>query len=167
MDTKLMEKNVSIVNRLDKDMVTKLFYSFAVVLRYGLGCMFIWSALPKLRQPYVFLTSIYEYELVGPKLGMLAGMLIPWLELFIGICLIGGIFIGGALLATTMLMAFFTFAHATVIYRDLQISCGCFSSSDPEVISYSSLIRNCLLLLACIIAFLGFFSESLLRTSKR
>ncbi len=78
----------------------RLHSGFVLVARLALGCLFIYGSLPKIRQPYDFLSNVYGYELVGPKLGMLIAMVLPWLELFTGICLVGGIFISGALLAS-------------------------------------------------------------------
>ncbi|MHC4739886.1 MAG: MauE/DoxX family redox-associated membrane protein [Planctomycetota bacterium] len=62
-----------------------------------------------MRQPYDFLSSVYSYELVGPRLGMFVVMILPGLELLVGICLVGGIFIGGALLTSAAMAAMFTF----------------------------------------------------------
>ena len=50
---------------------------FLFLARLGIGCMFLWSSLPKIRQPYDFLSSVYSYELVGPKLGMFVAMTLP------------------------------------------------------------------------------------------
>lgn len=103
--------------------------------------------MPKIRQPYDFLSSVYNYELVGPKLGVLIAMTLPWLELLVGLCLLGGIFVSGALLTSIGMAAMFTFVLASALYRGLEISCGCFGVSDAEIISYSTLIHACLILL--------------------
>lgn len=132
----------------------RLFYTFTLIVRVGLGCLFLWSSLPKIRQPYDFLSSIYNYELVGPKLGMLTAMTLPWLELLVGICLVGGIFVGGALLSSVGMAAMFTFVLASALYHGLEISCDCFSSSDPGIISYSTLIRACVILLFSTITYI-------------
>lgn len=128
--------------------VRRVEYGLTVVLRLGLGCMFIWASLPKIRQPFDFLSNVYDYEMVGPKMGMLVAMVLPWLELLLGICLVGGIFLSGALLMGTGLMVIFTYGHASVLSRGLLISCGCFSASSPELIGYATLIRSCLILSA-------------------
>ena len=120
--------------------------------------MFIWSSLPKIRQPYDFLSSVYSYELVGPKLGMFVAMTLPWLELLVGICLIGGIFIDGALLASIAMTAMFTFVLGSALYHGLEITCGCFGASATEIIGYSTLIRACLILLASIAAYTIIFA---------
>jgi uncharacterized membrane protein YphA (DoxX/SURF4 family) len=133
----------------------KLFSSFTFVVRLGLGCLFLWSSLPKIRQPYDFLSDVYEYELVGPKLGMLTAMTLPWLELLVGVCLVGGIFVSGALLASIEMAAMFTFVLASALYRGLEISCGCFSASGGGIISYSTLIRAFVILLFSIAAYIS------------
>jgi hypothetical protein len=136
-------------------------------VRVGLGCLFLWGSLPKIRQPYDFLSSVYNYELVGPKLGMLTAMLLPWLELFVGLSLLGGIFVGGALLATIAMAAMFTFAIASALYRGLEISCGCFNPSDPAIISYSTLLRAALILIFSIAAYICLFIFRLAQHAHR
>jgi len=113
---------------------------FILVVRLTLGAMFISSSLPKIRLPYAFLSDVYGYELVGPKMGVLVAMTMPWLELFVGVCLVGGVFVGGALLASIAMGAMFTFVLASALYRRLDISCGCFSSGGGKI-SYVTLIR--------------------------
>jgi putative oxidoreductase len=130
----------------------KISDSFIYIVRVCIGCMFIYSSLPKIRQPYDFLSNIYSYELIGPRLGMFVAMTLPWLELFVGICLIAGIFIGGALLVSIALVSLFTFALASALYQGLNISCGCFGSAQNEIISAGTLSRAVLILILSISA---------------
>jgi uncharacterized membrane protein YphA (DoxX/SURF4 family) len=106
-----------------------------LVVRLGLGFLFIASSVPKIRQPYMFLGSVYGYEIVGPKMGVLVAMVLPWVELLAGVCLVGGVFVGGALLASTAMGVLFTYVLASALWRHLDISCGCFSSSAAGKIS--------------------------------
>lgn len=138
----------------NKPLRKRMPYIFTLVVRTALGCLFIWSSLPKIRQPYDFLSSVYSYELVGPKLGMVVAMTLPWLELLVGICLLGGIFVSGALLASAAMGAMFTFVLGSVLYRGLQISCGCFGISNAEIVNYSALVRACLILLFSLAAYI-------------
>jgi putative oxidoreductase len=131
----------------------RLFSAFVLIVRLGLGCIFIWSSVPKIRQPYDFLSSVYNYELAGPKLGMLVAITLPWVELLVGVCLVGGIFIGGALLVSVVMATMFTFALAFALYHGLQISCGCFGSSSTENISYATLVRACVILLLALLSY--------------
>jgi putative oxidoreductase len=133
----------------------RLQSGFTVAVRLSLGCMFLYSSLPKIRQPYDFLSSAYNYELVGPKLGLLVAMVLPWAELFVGICLIGGIFVNGALLVSISMGAIFSFAVASALQRGLNISCGCFSKSSTEQIGYITLIRSLVIMLISVVAYLS------------
>ncbi len=119
----------------------------AIVARLAIGCIFIASSIAKLRQPFDFLSSVYNYELVGPGIGVVVAMVLPWLELFVGICLVGGIFITGAFLASIAMYALFSVALVSALWRGLEISCGCLDPTDPTVISYWTAGRSISLLL--------------------
>lgn len=129
--------------------------TLVLLVRVGLGCMFIMSSLPKIRQPYDFLSSVYSYELVGPKMGVLVAMVLPWTELFVGICLLGGIFVSGALLVSIGMGVLFTFVLGAALYRGLDISCGCFSTGAAGKISYLTLLRAAVITLLSAGAYAG------------
>ena len=133
----------------------RLLSAFLFIIRVGLGCMFLYSSLPKIRQPYDFLGDVYNFEILGPKLGVLVAMTLPWAELLVGICLIGGIFVSGALLVSIAMGAMFSFVIASALYRGLNISCGCFSSSSAEQIGYITLIRALVIMLLSAAAYLS------------
>jgi uncharacterized membrane protein YphA (DoxX/SURF4 family) len=127
-----------------------------LVVRLGLGFVFIMSSVPKIQQPYQFLGSVYGYELVGPRMGVLVAMVLPWVELFAGVCLVGGVFVGGALLASVGMGVLFTFVLGSALYRHLDISCGCFSSNPGAgKISYITLIRAIVIMLVSAAAYAG------------
>jgi len=81
-------------------------------------------------------------------------MTLPWLELLVGICLIGGIFVSGAVLASIGMAAMFTFVLSSALYRGLSISCGCFGSGG-DLIGYSTVIRACVIMLLSLAAYVG------------
>lgn len=130
-----------------------VFQWLSVLARTVLGGIFIWGAIHKIKWPYLFLGNVYDYEIVGPQFGILIAMTLPWIELFVGVCLLGNILTKGAILIATGMMGLFVFLHAYVIYEGLSISCGCFSVSYADPVGYLSLFRNCLLLILCVICF--------------
>jgi hypothetical protein len=138
--------------KLNSTKSKRLLYLFAKSVQLLLGLLYLWSSASKIRQPYDFLGSVYNYELVGPKLGILIAITIPWLELLIGICLIGGIFIGGSLLVSIGLGIMFTVVLSSALYRDLEITCGCFGTT--EIIGYPTLIRALMILLVSLLAYI-------------
>jgi putative oxidoreductase len=120
------------------------------LLRWAVGIVLILSALPKLQAPQLFLAKIFEYELLGPTSGTILAMVIPLLELVLAACLLGGVYIEGALFLAVLLFGAFLTAESSAVWRGLEISCGCFSLdvSQQAKVSYVSLARTaCLLLL--------------------
>ncbi len=130
----------------------EILSGFGFIVRLILGCVFLAGALPKIHQPYDFLGDVYGYEIVGPKLGILVAMTMPWAELVVGICLLGSIFVGGALLVSFCMGAMFTFVLSWAIYHGLDISCGCFGSGSHQI-GYLTLIRAVLITVFSCIAF--------------
>ena len=151
--------------KIDRRIREWLFSGFSFVVTLGLGCLFLWSSLPKIHQPYDFLSSVYSYELVGPKLGMLLVITLPWLELLVGVCLVGRIFISGALLASIGMASMFTLVLSSALYRGLEISCGCFGAN-AGIITYSTLIRAFVILLASIAAYMCAVASSQFNVSE-
>jgi uncharacterized membrane protein YphA (DoxX/SURF4 family) len=137
---------------------------FTFVVRVALGCMFLYSALPKIRQPYDFLSTVYSYELVGPKLGLLVAMVLPWLELLVGICLLGGIFVSGALLASAGMAAMFAFVLGWALYQGMRISCGCFGGGSAPI-GYLTLLRAIGILLASLLTYAACIRSCYVRSS--
>jgi hypothetical protein len=113
----------------------------ALTIRVALGCLFVWSSLPKILLPHQFLGDVYAYRLAGPVLGMIVAMVLPWCELLTGICLLGGVFVSGALLTCMGLALMFLVAVSWALYQGLNISCGCFGASASVPIGSGTLIR--------------------------
>ena len=105
--------------KIDKNKTAALFF---YIIQVSIGCMFIYSSLPKIRHPYDFLFSVYSYELVGPKMGMFVAMTMPWAEVLVGICLVGGVFVSGSLLVSAGMGAMFTFVLGSALYHNLNIT---------------------------------------------
>jgi hypothetical protein len=120
-------------------------YSWSVILaltiRITLGCLFVWSSLPKVFLPHHFLGDVYAYRLAGPVLGMMVATVLPWCELLTGICLLGGLFVGGALLTCIGMAFMFLVAVSWALYQGLDISCGCFGASASIPIGTGTLVR--------------------------
>lgn len=119
---------------------------FAVlVAQVSLGVVFVASGSWKIYHPDEFLTSVSDYQLVGPKLAVLTASGLPWLELIIGLSLLMGLFPGGALITSSLLLSLFTLVQISALARGLQIGCGCFGPASAETVSYASISRTALL----------------------
>ena len=138
----------------------RLMQCVMLVLLVGVGLVFLLSSLLKLARPYDFLGNLYEYELVGPNIGILIAIILPWLELVVSLCLLGGILTRAASFMVTVLAAIFVFAQISVLHRGLKITCGCFGSPTVDPVNLITVGRTAALFL---LGAFGVFGSPLLR----
>jgi len=126
-----------------------------LIARLSIAGTFISAALPKIKAPTEFAVSIEGFELIHSPLVHWVALLLPWLELIIGIGLIVPMIrkVSGALIAGLLIL--FIGLHASAWQRGLDISCGCFGTDAEPTTNYSLLILRNLLLLAatCFVLF--------------
>jgi uncharacterized membrane protein YphA (DoxX/SURF4 family) len=97
-----------------------------LLLRLGLAALFIAFSIPKIREPDLFALSIFNYHML-PHWGVNAmAIVLPWLELFLGVALAIGLWRRASALVVSGLMVVFIAAFVTAKARGLNISCGCF-----------------------------------------
>ena len=58
----------------------------------------------------------------------LAALIIPWLELIIGIFLVLGVFLEGTTSITIVLLVFFIIILSQAVFRGIDVHCGCFKT---------------------------------------
>ena len=119
-----------------------------------LAAFWLRSGLAHLGNPYYFLSSIYMYEIVGPSVGPLVAMVVPVLQLVLAVCLVARQFVGGALFASSALLALFASVQGSAWARGLQIGCGCFGAVEQREVGGATLRTVTLLLALAITAFL-------------
>lgn len=108
--------------------------------KIAIGLIFMAAAMPKLYYPYEFLANIYSYELLGPTTGVLASLILPFLEVAIGVALLLNVGARGALVLATGLGALFVGVQSWALLQGLEISCGCFG--DGGTVNYTTLLRT-------------------------
>lgn len=116
--------------------------------------MFLVSGFYKIRQPYAFFDSIQAYRVLCPFLAISTAVVLPWLELTVGLALIAGVLIRGALFAIACLALAFVVLQVLAMGRGLEISCGCFAPSGGEHIGILTIARDLLITLSAGIGFL-------------
>ena len=102
------------------------------VLRLFLGAVFLYASYDKVLNPEAFAKAVYNYQILPDVAVNLAAIMLPWLELLLGVCLVVGVWLPGATLISTGLMAVFIGALAFNLMRGLDIHCGCFSTEATE-----------------------------------
>jgi uncharacterized membrane protein YphA (DoxX/SURF4 family) len=101
--------------------------------RIMLGIVFIYASYDKILHPAAFAKIIYNYQILPDELINLSAILLPWLELAIGSLLIIGIWLPGSVFVGNILLIIFFCAIMYNKARGLDISCGCFSTSQVAV----------------------------------
>lgn len=140
------------------------FESLALlVLRMAIGGLFAFSAWNKLYPapdpmlpsgPQQFALAMKSFELLPDHLVMLMAFAVPWCEAICAAFLIVGFWTrAGAFLLLTMIVSF-TLAVASVLARQMNITCGCFGSFHllcKGPISTCKIIENCVLMLPLLV----------------
>ncbi len=135
---------------------------FAV--RLILGALFIYSAVTKITDLDYFAKSLYNYRLLPEDSLNFFALIIPWLELIIGVLLIAGIYVRESALIGTVLMIVFIAAVAIAVARGLDIECGCFGTRDGSKVGILKIIEDVLILLGFV--WLSVFGSDFLALTK-
>jgi putative oxidoreductase len=120
-----------------------------LLLRIGLGAVFLYAGALKAGDPRAFAEAVAAYRLLPPQGNLIAASVLPWIEILAGLLLIIGIRARGAAAVTIILNVVFVAALASAAFRGLDIDCGCFrkgTGSSPGV----AILRDLLLLAAAV-----------------
>ena len=107
-------------------------YNFPLLARFILGVVFIYASLDKIADPVAFSSNIDNYHISPIAINNLVALILPWVELIIGLSLITGVFLDGATVLTIGLLVFFIFIITQAYMRGISLHCGCFKTAvDP------------------------------------
>lgn len=95
--------------------------------RILLGGVFLWASWSKILDPVAFAQAIANYQIVPASVGNLAALILPWVELVCGGCLILNRWTRGSAFLAAVLMLVFMGALGYNIIRGVDVSCGCFT----------------------------------------
>ena len=111
------------IKQLALNYASDLTHLFRIIV----GCMFIFASLDKIADPAQFSFAISNYHITPYFIDNLAALIIPWLEFFLGLNLILGIYIRGTTKLLIILLIFFIIILFQANIREINIDCGCFS----------------------------------------
>jgi uncharacterized membrane protein YphA (DoxX/SURF4 family) len=95
------------------------------VLRVALGALFIISSFAKLQHPDLFVDAVQNYHMLPAGLADLFGTVLPWVELFVGWCLVLGILPTFASAICILMTLTFVVGNVSSFFRDVGEACGC------------------------------------------
>jgi uncharacterized membrane protein YphA (DoxX/SURF4 family) len=100
--------------------------------RFILGGVFVYASFDKILHPAAFAEAVYNYQILPDKLINLTAIVLPCLELVLGIFLIINFWTSGAVVMCNLLLTTFIGALLFNMARGLNINCGCFSTTAVE-----------------------------------
>ena len=120
-------------------------YHFTRLVMAG---VFIYASIDKIIHPDLFAQAVYNYQVLPGYLVNLTALILPWLELILGCCLLINRWMPGASALAATLMTIFVGLTLFNLARGLDISCGCFSTTpDEDPITLLTLARDILFLI--------------------
>ena len=99
-----------------------------LICRITLGIIFIYASYEKILDPIGFSKNIHNYHVTPIAIENLAALIIPWLELIIGVFLIFGLFLEGTTSIIIALLVFFIIILSQAVFRGIDVHCGCFKT---------------------------------------
>lgn len=122
----------------------------SLILRLALGIILVYTGIVKSMDLAHTAQAIENYRLLPVEWVNLIAVLMPALEIIVGVCLIAGLLLDGALVITTGMFAAFLIAIVSALLRGLDIDCGCFGTDISSPITPLTVLRNTVLLLAVV-----------------
>jgi cation diffusion facilitator family transporter len=98
-------------------------------VRLVLGGIFIYASLDKIYHPAAFAQAIHNYQILPDYFINITAIVLPWIELVLGLLLLFGFWLPGAALLTNLLLITFFSAVVFNAARGLNVDCGCFGGS--------------------------------------
>ena len=132
--------------------MNKIFPYMDLLLRFIIGVVFIWACYSKILDPGNFSREIANYHAVPFGLENTVAIILPWLELFIGLGLIAGIKIKANSFLSGFLLIVFNLLVFQAMVRGLNIECGS-GLKEGQMVGYGKLFENYTLLFGCVFVF--------------
>ncbi len=95
--------------------------------RLLLGAVFIAASIDKMAHPAEFATIVSNYRILPARLINIVAIVLPWLEAVLGLFILCGWWLSGAIVLANLLLLVFFGALAQAVARGIDINCGCFS----------------------------------------
>lgn len=119
-----------------------------LLLRWGIGGIFVFASVHKIIYPDQFAAIIKGYQLFPLVTIHPLAVFVPFLELLCGLALIVGVFPRGAITIINIMLLMFIVAISINLLRGHEFDCGCFSFAQNAAASVVHLLIRDLICLA-------------------
>lgn len=114
--------------------------------RLALGLLFLYAGGTKVVDLDGFAGTIASYQLLPYAWNYLVAAILPFIELLAGTLLLFNAQVRPASLVLGLLNLIFIVALVSLIWRGLEIDCGCFGSSGQATTPQEALVRDLVLM---------------------
>ncbi|MCK0113823.1 DoxX family membrane protein [Ornithinimicrobium sp. F0845] len=125
---------------------TRVADLIGLVCRLALGGVLLAAGLLKVGDPVGSIQSVVAYRLFDYRIAEMIGLMLPVVEIAVGLLLVLGLFTRWTALIGAVLMLAFIAGIASAWARGLAIDCGCFGTGgpvDPSETAYlSEILRD-------------------------
>ena len=132
-----------------RENMNKIYPYIDVLIRFIIGAIFIWASYDKIIDPGKFAREISNYRIVPFGLENTIAITLPWIELFIGLGLIAGLYINANSFIAGVLLLLFNILVFQAMVRGFNIECGC-GLKEGQMVGYGKLFENFLLFAGCV-----------------
>jgi uncharacterized membrane protein YphA (DoxX/SURF4 family) len=134
-------------------MKKKAKHYFLLALRVGLGLVFVYAGILKIRDPVAFAGSVAAYKLLPYSINYLVAATLPWIEAACGLFLIIGYKVRASAGIIAAMNILFIVLLTSTIMRGLDIDCGCFRQGGEKTSAWIAILRDILFLAVALILF--------------
>lgn len=113
-----------------------------LLVQVAVGLVLLWSASEHLKNMQFFLISVFRYELFPQPMVKLIVLMMPYVELLLGVYLLANLNPSFSRLMTALVFFAFAILQITALARGLEIDCGCFGTSNDKPISSTAAMLN-------------------------
>jgi len=106
---------------------------FEWLFRWIAGGVFVYAASLKIMVPCELAMDIYQYQLAPGVLINIGAIILPYVEMILGICLIIGLAPRGAALGISVILVIFIIVLGINLVRGIDFECGCFGDTQTDL----------------------------------
>lgn len=122
-----------------------------LIVRFLVGGTFVYASFDKILHPEAFALAISHYRMLPAELLHVFALTLSWLELVVGLCMVLGFARRGASAIVVGMLIMFIGAISFALSRDLDISCGCFSTEGGHIVGLSLIFRDIALMAGALV----------------
>jgi len=128
----------------------KVVGAAVLVVRVVLGAIFVVAGASKVGHAAEFAQQIAAFRLLPQPVIAPMALVLPFLEIMLGVYLIVGLFTRAAAWVAAALLLMFDGAIASAVVRGMTLNCGCFGTHDTTVTTWTEVARDAVFVLLAV-----------------